>query len=604
MGKFSYQKLVRPGDHMVLLYNNEKEVIEPLVEYIMESLLRNEKCIYISGDTDIETLKKEMQKKIAYESYILSEQLLMLDKADAYSKDGEFAPDKMIALLKEYTKEAFKSGYTGIAVTGELSWVLEYEDGIDRIIEYEWKLNDQIFNQENMTALCRYNMTKFSDEMIINIIQLHPYIVYNNKIHENPFYLPPESYKENNIAKYQVQVWLKNIANYTNIKSRFDLELEQADYKNKAKTDFMSRMSHDMRTPLGAIIGLANFGCDEFKEEKAGKYYTEIKESAEYLLALMNDVLDMQNIESGNTKLDYKISKICELKSSILTIVKQRAEEKGLHLIVERQNKNNSPYIWADQIRVKQILVNILNNAIKYTLPGGTVKWTTSIDQSQKERVIVTHIISDTGVGMSEEFQKNMFEPFSKEENRLSLSEGGTGLGLAITNNLLKKMGGKIICESTIGEGTTFTIIIPFQIPRKEELEEYAKCSENQNHKINLKGKRILICEDVQINVRIAKKILEDKGMLVDYAENGEIAVEKVKNNFYEAVLMDIKMPIMNGFIATQKIREFNKKIPIIALSANAYKEDLEKSVQAGMNAHLTKPINKEKLYETIMYLI
>lgn len=604
MSKYSYQKLVRPGDHMVLLYRNEKEVIEPLTEYIVESLLRNEKCLYISGDTEIQMLIKSIEEQIDLDQYISSGQFLMLEKTEAYSKNGEFAPDKMIGLLRELTEEALKSGYTGMSITGELSWVLNYEDGMERIIEYEWKLNDQIFNQVNLSALCRYNMTKFSDEMIINVIQLHPYIVYKNRIHENPFYLPTESYKENKIAKYQVQVWLKNIANYTKIKSKFDQELEESDYKSKAKSEFMSRMSHDMRTPLGAIIGLANFGCDEFKDEKAGKYYTEIKESAEYLLALMSDILDMQNIESGNINLDYNICRVCDLKKNILTIVKQRAVEKGLNIIKDKNKNEINPYVWMDQIRVKQILVNIINNAIKYTLPGGTVKWETIITQPEEGKVVATHLIHDTGLGMSEEFQKNMFEPFSKEANPLSKAEGGTGLGLAISRSLLKKMGGTIMCKSKLGEGTTFEIIIPYNTPTKEEIRKYEKIKNVQKNEIKLEGKKVLLCEDVEINIRIARKILEEKGMIVDCAENGEIAVEKAKNEQFDVILMDIRMPRMDGFEATKKIRQFDKEIPIIALSANAYLEDLQKSLEVGMNAHLTKPISKEKLYETLLQLI
>jgi hypothetical protein len=181
---------------MVVLYEDENEVVKPLVAYIVACVNRNERCIYVSGDTNMELLIDTLSKEIDYVGAISKNQLLMLDKKDAYSKEGIFEPDKMIALIEELTNESLEQGYNGMAITGELSWLLEYGNGIDKIIEYEWKLNDRIFNRLEVSALCRYNMKKFSDEMIINIIQVHPYIVYKNRIHENPYYLPPEGYKE------------------------------------------------------------------------------------------------------------------------------------------------------------------------------------------------------------------------------------------------------------------------------------------------------------------------------------------------------------------------------------------------------------------------
>ncbi len=220
------QELVLPGDHMVLLYNEEKEVVETIVSYINASLLRNEKCIYITGDANTQIIIDLLNETINYEYYIDRGQFVILNQKDAYSKSGIFVPDKMISLLIAETNNAISEGYNGVSISGELSWVLQYEDGIERIIEYEWKLNEYVFNNAKLSAICRYNMKKFSDEMIINIIQLHPYLIWKNQIHENPFYIPPIGYKEKKIAEYQVKVWLENITKYTNTKSKFHKEIK------------------------------------------------------------------------------------------------------------------------------------------------------------------------------------------------------------------------------------------------------------------------------------------------------------------------------------------------------------------------------------------
>lgn len=211
---------IQSGEHMVILYDREEEMVEYLAAYIHSSLIHNNRCIYITNDEMDETIVLEKIESLSL-GMEQDGDFIVLNKEEAYSKEGRFNPDKMIEFLRRLAEEAVADGYRGLAVTGEISWVLDYEDGRELIIEYEWKLNEQIFDRYPVTALCRYNMTKFSDEMIINIIQLHPYLIWKNTMHENPFYIEPEGYKNNEIAKYQVQAWLHNIDGFTNEKSRF-----------------------------------------------------------------------------------------------------------------------------------------------------------------------------------------------------------------------------------------------------------------------------------------------------------------------------------------------------------------------------------------------
>ncbi|NLY81529.1 MAG: response regulator [Clostridiales bacterium] len=398
------------------------------------------------------------------------------------------------------------------------------------------------------------------------------------------------------------------------LKALYDKEVNQnqmlkeivleKDRANEIKNEFLSRMSHDMRTPLGAIIGLATFGIDEYEDTTGFEYFDQIKKSAEYLLTLMNDVLEMQKIESKHVNLKLDVSEFGDLSKQVETIVRARAEEKEITLKINKEDVG-SIYFLVDKIRTQQILINILNNAIKYTPSGGVVTWDITTSDLDKECFQVTNTIRDTGVGISKEFQSIIFDPFSKENNYLSKAEGGVGLGLAITKNLVDGMNGTINLESELDIGTSVTITLPHKKASKEEIKTYLeKESNRQTDTTKLNKKSILICEDIEINSRILTKILSEYGMLIDVAENGKLGVELAAKKKYDAILMDIKMPLMDGLTAAKKIRRFDKKTPIIALSANAYTEDINKSIKAGMNTHLSKPINREELLETLIKMI
>lgn len=374
----------------------------------------------------------------------------------------------------------------------------------------------------------------------------------------------------------------------------------EASIANKAKSEFLSRMSHDMRTPLGAILSLSDFGLEENDTTKFREYFNQIKENADYLLSLVNDLLDFQKIESNTIDIDNKIVEFGSTAKSIERIVKLRANEKNIKLICSAKREIDKRLLIFDEKRFKQILVNLLNNAIKYTPQGGTVKWSLIVKNDINGQPTAYHTISDNGVGMSKEFQKNMFQPFSKEHNILSEAEGGTGLGLVITKNIVEAMNGKIRCESELKKGTTFYIELPLGIPTEEQLVEYRKHKNTVNYEVKFNKKRILVCEDVKINQIIISKLLEEKNAIVTIANNGLEGVSLAKENIFDAILMDIRMPVLDGTKATERIREFNKTVPIIALSANAFSKDVERSIYVGMNAHLAKPIEKELLYKTL----
>ena len=585
----NYQEMVRPGDHMVLLYYNENDVVKPVSEFITASLDRGERCIYVSGDTNMGMLKKVLSEYYDLEKIINKGDLIIIDRDEAYSKNGEFEPDKMIELLTDLTKDSLDLGYRGMSITGELSWLLDYGDKLDKIIEYEWKLNERVFVNEELTALCRYNLTKFKDDMLINIIQLHPLVVYEDKIHKNPYYLPPEGYKENNLSKYQLITWLKNIDEFTSTKSKFDKEIKRIENESIAKSEFMSKISHDMKTPLSAIISLAEFGMDENEDLKGIEYFYEIRNSAEYLLSLMNDILDYQKLKNNRVDICKTDVEIHSMLINIKNMMSIPADKKKVSLKVDFDSINEKTIYSTDSKKVSQVLINILSNAIKYTEPGGFVEWYSTILKTD-EGYCLFNRINDTGVGMSKKFQRHMFESFAQEENILTQSEGGTGLGLPIVKQIVELMNGKLKIESELKIGTSVEIYIPIF-----ETNGIA----NAINVPNLKGKKVLICEDIGINIKILIKNLIETEAEIDAVQNGIEAVAKVREKNYDLVLMDLRMPLMNGLEATDEIRKINTEIPIIIISADA-----NEIVYKNADAYLTKPIDKSILFKTINQLI
>ncbi|VYU72706.1 Sensory/regulatory protein RpfC [Eubacterium limosum] len=381
-----------------------------------------------------------------------------------------------------------------------------------------------------------------------------------------------------------------------------------AERANMAKSEFMSRMSHEIRTPINAIIGMAEIASQKLNEPEFVRECLEKSQCAsKYLLSLINDILDMSKIESGYIVLNHEIIDFYTLLSSIDTIIRMQAEAVGLHFVMVGLEKCRKYYL-GDAVRLQQILINLLSNAIKFTKSGGKVTLSLKCHYETADQCVLRFIIEDTGIGISPEFIPSLFEPFSQEHTSSTSSYGGTGLGLAISKNLAMLMGGDIAVESTLGIGTTFSVDVRLT-PAEEPLSTATKQEEirESNSGIDFSGKRILLVEDHELNIMVATHLLERKDAMVDVAVNGKLGLEKFSSSpvgYYDAILMDIRMPVMDGLTAAAAIRQLNRKdaqyIPIIAMTANAFDEDVKKSLEAGMVAHLAKPIDPLLLYRTL----
>ena len=390
--------------------------------------------------------------------------------------------------------------------------------------------------------------------------------------------------------------------------------LAVAEEANKAKTAFLSNMSHEIRTPMNAIIGLDSLALNKASlDEETKDYLEKIGGSARHLLGIINDILDMSRIESGRMVLRKEKFSLRAMLEQINTMVMTQCRDKGLEYICSMSDEVSDNY-YGDDMKLKQVLINILSNAIKFTDAPGTVSLEVERAAVFEDQSTIKFKIKDTGIGMDKEFLPKVFDTFTQEDSSRNSKYGSTGLGMAITKNIVELMNGTISVESEKGVGTEFTVIVTLKNCEYSSGNDMFTVNTVLRHETpgaELNGRRILLAEDVFINAELMKSLLREKGLNIDHAENGRLALDmfaKSEPYYYAAVLMDVRMPEMDGLEATAAIRALDradaKTVPIIAMTANAFDEDVQRSLQVGMNAHLLKPVEPDKLYNTLAQLI
>ena len=383
--------------------------------------------------------------------------------------------------------------------------------------------------------------------------------------------------------------------------------VNNAETANRAKRTFLFNISHDIRTPMNAIIGFTDLAEKNIdNKEKVGDCLDKITVSSRHLLSLINDVLDMSRIETGKESIETVPICIKEQMRFLRDVVQTDIEAKGLTYVEKTENLDDV-YVYADALHVSRVLVNILNNAVKFTPEGGTVTFTLRERKSERKGyAYYDFIIEDTGIGMSEEFIGHIFEQFAREQTSTVSHTLGTGLGMSITKSLVDLMGGDIRVQSKIGKGTVLTVTLEFMLTTEDTV--YGNTAEQNAHtNTNLSGRRVLLVEDNELNMEIAAAMLKSAGIEVETANDGSEALDMVKIHpagYYDLVLMDIQMPMMNGYEATRAIRSLddpNKaRIPVIAMTANAFDEDRKAAFSAGMNAHIAKPLDSKTVIRVI----
>ena len=391
-------------------------------------------------------------------------------------------------------------------------------------------------------------------------------------------------------------------------KAELLIAAKKAEAANEAKTEFLQRMSHDIRTPINGICGLVNM-ADHYADdmEKQTEYRTKVKEASNLLLELVNDVLDMSKLESGEIVLEEIPFNLSSISREVFVVIEQMAAEQNIRVAWEKKEITHRDFIGSPGY-VKRVMMNILSNAVKYNKENGQIYVScVEIPSEQPEMTTMEFVCRDTGIGMAEEFQKHIFEPFAQEHTGSRAKFAGTGLGMAISKKLVEEMGGTITFESKKGVGTTFVIRVPFKIDLDADKREESKDVSEKS----IKGMHVLLAEDNELNMEIAEFLLQNEGAEVTKAWNGQEIVElfrKSEAGEFDVILMDIMMPIINGYEAAKRIRSLDredaKKIPIIAMTANAFTEDRIRAKEAGMDEHVAKPIDVELLIKVIHKLV
>ena len=398
----------------------------------------------------------------------------------------------------------------------------------------------------------------------------------------------------------------KKAANDTQeLNAKLQVAVENAESANRAKSTFLFNMSHDIRTPMNAIIGYADLASRHLDDPaKLEKYMENIQVCGQNLLMLLNNVLDLARIENDKTEIEYSVSDVEKDFRNCIAMFQNQADSKGQTLTVTAQLQH--PYVYADIPHLTEVCTNLVSNAVKYTGACGTIHCDITQKPGKKEGWCDTVItVADNGIGMSQEFQKHIFEPFERERTSTVSKVEGSGIGMGIVKKLVGLMGGTVEVESKIGVGSTFTVTIPCRIASQEERQ--AKRDTTSSDKKSLSGTKILLAEDNDLNAEIAVELLQEEGCTVDRAKDGVECVdmlEKAADGTYQLILMDIQMPVMNGYDAAKRIRRMDDPpkadIPIIAMTANAFSEDKQAALDAGMNDHVSKPINRNVLVPTI----
>lgn len=425
-------------------------------------------------------------------------------------------------------------------------------------------------------------------------------------------------------------VFMEQVIRRVQENEHLEARLAAAEESSKSKTSFLSRISHEMRTPMNAIIGLNSMALKDPELSSSTRWHLEkLRLSAQLMMELINNTLEMGHIQSGGDELNKEEFSLLVLLEQVRLRYEKECGEKGLEYRTAIRGTLERAYL-GDELKLRQIMVNILDNAVKFTPAPGTVCCTVETAASFAHHRTLRIIISDTGIGMDREFLPKLFEVFSQEDLTTTNQYGGTGLGMAITKNLVEQMNGEIRVESEKGVGTTFTVIVTLEAVQSalsdsaparsaapveaaaDPAPAEAECpTEAPEESSVLEGAKVLVVEDVDINAEIVMDLLDMEEVSTQRAENGQVAVDLFRESGpgeYDAVLMDIRMPVMDGLSAAKAIRALDrgdaKTVPIIALTANAFEEDVQRSLQAGMNAHLFKPVDPDQLIETLSDLI
>lgn len=626
LGYEDREELERDGFHLIAA---------TVIEEDKENLLKSIKTLTKPGDyVNVEYRVRHNDGKLIH----------VMGSIKLLEKNGElfyqrFLLDITAQKQQERENERRHMGLVqALSIDFSLIWFVDSETGFITPIRSDGMGPDQYFDSarplwDNMEAYIQEQVYEDDREMLRQAVSLDS--LKKNLAETKTYCVNYRKYKDGQIEYFQMKVVRDKtesgmrgiVLGFRSVDAEIRREMEQnalletalsqAKRASKAKSIFLSNMSHDIRTPMNAIVGFTDLAITHIDStEQVEEYLKKIKISSNHLLGLINDVLDMSHIESGKVHLEDKPCNLSEILNGLRNILQANVQAKNLTLEIDTVDLLHTN-IYCDKVRLNQVLLNLLSNSVKYTEAGGMINLRLKEKAGAPEGYgCYEFSIKDNGMGMSREFVERIFEPFERERNSTISKIQGTGLGMAITKNIVDLMNGSIWVESEQGVGTEFTVSFTFRLSSDAELElTVAEGTANEKASAGdaavQRTGRLLLAEDVEMNQEIAKALLEGVGFTVDIAENGRIAADMVEQSepgYYRAVLMDIQMTEMNGYEATRRIRSFKNpelaSIPIIAMTANAFAEDREEALKSGMNGHVTKPLDVQVLLETLDKII
>ena len=616
---------------------------EPEVSVL--NLQTGDKKVIIAVPVDLRFLGKrltvcfmEIDMQVMLEGFSMQETDSRTTFCNLYTRDGIALSDMILGglavednLLEAMEHAQVEEGYsleqmTEEFRTGQRGVVSFVYNGVRETLSYapvrgtDWQLtylikesvvNDQIASVSG-GILTRSLILSLLTAMVL--AGMFGFIILQNRRNAKLALEKETSEAENRVKQQEMEQRIALQEELLKRKGELSEALEAAEQASRAKTAFLSNMSHEIRTPMNAIIGLNNMALNEPElPGKVREYLEKTGDSAKHLLGIINDILDMSRIESGRMVIKNEEFDFSRDLEQVNTMISGQCADKGLQYECRKIGRIDDRYV-GDGMKLKQVMINILGNAVKFTPAGGKVTFLIEEGKRYAGKATLKMTFRDTGIGMSKEYLPRLFDAFSQEDASTTNRYGSTGLGMPITKSIVELMNGHIEVESEKGTGTTFRVTVTLGESDRKNVDTAdggPETREAEKTAPNLKGKRILLAEDVAVNAEIMVMTLGMKEIETDVAENGRIAVEKFTDHpagYYDAILMDMRMPEMDGLEATRTIRGLDREdaagIPIIALTANAFDEDVQRSLQAGLNAHLSKPVEPDILFETLEKLI